>query len=622
MNIKYPFMAIVGEEKLKKALILNLINEKIGGVLIDGERGTAKSTIVRSLINLTDKRIVNIPINISEDKLIGSINVEKTIISGNPEFEEGLLYKANKNILYVDEVNLLPDNIVDILLDVSASKNNIVEREGSSYTHESNFILIGTMNRENGEIRSEFLDRFPLYVYVERCSDLLERVEILKRILKFENNKKEFVATYLKEEKEILNHIENAKKLVNTIQISQDIYNEIAKISIEKKVSGHRADIIMVEVIKALAAFEFRKEAVINDVYDAATFVYPHRGIEDKENKEENKNEDEASKENKHDSKEGDNKNTEGKSENRNNNKSESNDRVREKSKPTKEINEIFNVGETYSIYSFAHKKDNKYRKTQGKRSKTKAQNKTGQYLYSTSKVSENDIAFDATIRVAAPFQRYRNKNGMAIALRKDDLRWKIRQGKVSNLIVIVVDSSGSIGANKRMIEVKGAVLSLLNDSYVKRDKIALVAFRGEKSEVLVPPTNSVERAYKLLEEMKTGGKSPLNAGIIKGYEVIKSQLRKDKSIMPMLIIISDCKGNVSLDSSLKPDEELKEIANGIREDNVVNSIVIDVEKKGLMSFGKAKILAESIGATYVSLENLRRDDILSTIEREIKKYE
>ena len=128
MNIKYPFMAIVGEEKLKKALILNLINEKIGGVLIDGERGTAKSTIVRSLINLTDKRIVNIPINISEDKLIGSINVEKTIISGNPEFEEGLLYKANKNILYVDEVNLLPDNIVDILLDVSVSKNNIVER--------------------------------------------------------------------------------------------------------------------------------------------------------------------------------------------------------------------------------------------------------------------------------------------------------------------------------------------------------------------------------------------------------------------------------------------------------------------------------------------------------------
>ena len=220
MNKRYPFTAIVGQEKLKKALILNLINEKIGGVLIDGERGAAKSTIVRSLDNITNKKIVNMPINISEDKLIGSINIEKTILSGTPNFEEGLLYKVNKNILYIDEVNLLSDNIVDILLDVSASKNNLVEREGISYNHESDFILIGTMNRENGEIRSEFLDRFSLYVYVESCKEPLERVEILKRINRFDNNKKEFISTYLKEEKEVINHIEHAKELVNNIQIS------------------------------------------------------------------------------------------------------------------------------------------------------------------------------------------------------------------------------------------------------------------------------------------------------------------------------------------------------------------------------------------------------------------
>lgn len=626
MNINYPFTAIVGQEKLKKVLILNLINERIGGVLIDGERGSAKSTAVRSLVNLTNKRIVNMPINISEDKLIGSIDIEKTLINANPEFEKGLLYKANKNILYVDEVNLLPDNIVDILLDVSASKSNIVEREGISYIHESDFIIIGTMNRENGEIRSEFLDRFPLYVYVESCKEAQERVEILKRVQRFESNRKEFIDTYLQEEKEIFNHIENAKQLVDSVQISQDIYYEIAKLSIEKNISGHRADIIMVETIKALAAFDFRKEAIINDVYEAAAFVYPHRTIMSKENKEENKeenkNQEENQKDNKQDSENDDNKNTEGKSENRNSSKNEGSDRNSRKSKVTKEINEIFNVGETYSVCSFAHKKDKEYRKTQGKRSKTKAKNKTGQYLYYTSRISENDIAFDATIRAAAPFQRYRKKNGMAIALRKGDLKWKIRQGKVSNLIVIVVDSSGSIGANKRMIEVKGAVLSLLKDSYVRRDKVALVAFRGEKSEVLLPPTNNVERAYKLLDEMQTGGRSPLNAGIIKGYEIIKSQLRKDKSIMPMLIIISDCKGNVSLDASLKPNEELKEIAEAIRKDTVINTIVIDVEKKGVMSFGKAKILSENIGATYVCLENLRRDDILSTINREIEKYE
>ena len=202
----------------------------------------------------------------------------------------------------------------------------------------------------------------------------------------------------------------------------------------------------------------------------------------------------------------------------------------------------------------------------------------------------------------------------LAISIENEDIREKVRQKKVSNLIVFVVDASGSMGANQRMIETKGAILSLLKDSYVKRDKIALVSFRKDKGEVVLPPTTSVERGYKLLETMETGGKTPLNSGISKGYEIIKRELRKNPNILPMMIIISDGKGNVSLDKNSKPKEELMQIAKSVKEQKKINSMVIDIEKKGLMSFGIAKELAKNLDAQYIKIDDLKSELIVNSI--------
>ncbi|MPM39665.1 hypothetical protein SDC9_86299 [bioreactor metagenome] len=260
------------------------------------------------------------------------------------------------------------------------------------------------------------------------------------------------------------------------------------------------------------------------------------------------------------------------------------------------------------------HKSDRIYRNGQGKSTKTKTNSKSGRYIYPTMQRKNNDFAIDATIRAAAPYQKYRQKNNLAIKIESEDIREKVRQKKVSNLITFVVDASGSMGANQRMIETKGAILSLLKQSYVKRDKIALVAFRNDKAEVILPPTMSVERGYKLLKTMETGGKTPLNSGISKGYEIIKKELRKNPNILPLMIIITDGKGNISLDRNLKPKQELIKIAKLVKEQNKINSIVIDIEKSGLMSFKIAKELAKSIGAEYVKIDDLKSQSIIKSI--------
>lgn len=225
------------------------------------------------------------------------------------------------------------------------------------------------------------------------------------------------------------------------------------------------------------------------------------------------------------------------------------------------------------------------------------------------------DLALDATIRAAAPFQRERKSNGMAITIYEQDIREKVRQKKIANLLVFVVDASGSMGANQRMVETKGAIMSLLKDAYVKRDKICLISFRGQEAQVLLPPTRSVERGYKLLESLEIGGKTPLNAGLSKGVQVIKTELKKAPDLMPMMIVITDGKGNVSLDDEKKPKAELLEIGDKIREYKQINTMVIDIEKQGMMRFGIAKELATMMQSEYRAMDELKSDSLLKMVE-------
>jgi len=316
-NLIYPFTAIVGQEKMKNSLILNAINPKLGGVLIRGEKGTAKSIAVRALANLLPEidvvadckfgcnphkrasmcqectnrlerreelpikkrktRVVELPVGSTEDRVIGTLDIEHAIKKGEKRFEPGVLAEANRGILYVDEVNLLDDHIVDVLLDSAAMGVNVVEREGVSYSHPAEFILIGTMNPEEGELRPQLLDRFGLCVHIEGIADLDQRVEIVKRRAFYEQDPAGFQKTWKEEEEKIRKAIIRARELLGQVNISDEILYLIAQIALDMNVDGHRADIMMMKASITLASFNGRREVLKEDVQSAADMALQHR---------------------------------------------------------------------------------------------------------------------------------------------------------------------------------------------------------------------------------------------------------------------------------------------------------------------------------------------------------
>jgi magnesium chelatase subunit I len=316
-KLNFPFTAIVGQEKMKLALVLNAINPRLSGVLIRGEKGTAKSTAVRSLAVLlptlkvvkdcafqcdpeishkvcmqcrdklnenadleTDERqtfVINLPVNATEDRVVGTLDLEHAIKKGEKRFEPGVLADANRGILYVDEVNLLDDHIVDVLLDSAAMGVNSIEREGVSYTHPAEFILVGTMNPEEGELRPQLLDRFGLCVQIEGISDAEQRVEVVRRWVAFEEAAEDFIGEWKDAEAELRNQIVHARELLPEVQISDEMLNRIAQLSIEIGVDGHRADIIMMKTAKTVAAFHQRTEVTLDDLEESADMALQHR---------------------------------------------------------------------------------------------------------------------------------------------------------------------------------------------------------------------------------------------------------------------------------------------------------------------------------------------------------
>lgn len=315
-NFLYPFTAIVGQEKMKEALILNIINPSLGGVLIRGEKGTAKSTLVRGIVNLlaereenscefhcdpykvddfcslcrekylkdeqierqsSSMRVINLPISATEDRVVGTLDIEHAIKTGEKKFEKGILAQSNRNILYVDEINLLDDHIVDVLLDSAAMGINTIEREGISFSHPAKFILVGTMNPEEGDLRPQLLDRFGLVVDVVAERETNKRIEVIKRRLDFEAEPEKFIKKYFADEEELKIKIENSKKVLKYVKCSDEMYELVAKISIALNVDGHRADIALIKTARTIAAFENRIEVIKDDILRAAVLALPHR---------------------------------------------------------------------------------------------------------------------------------------------------------------------------------------------------------------------------------------------------------------------------------------------------------------------------------------------------------
>ncbi|SDZ13804.1 magnesium chelatase subunit D [Proteiniborus ethanoligenes] len=610
----YPFPAIVGQEKLKRAILLNLVNPRIGGVLISGEKGTGKSTIVRSIPSISSSvKVIELPLNITEDRLIGGIDIEKAIIFGRKELEEGILKKADSNILYMDEVNLLSDSIMNTVLEVASSGFNIIEREGISYKHRSKFVPIGTMNPEEGSIKPLFLDKFGLFVSVKGDTNFQNRIEIIKRRIQYEEDKMSFYQQWLGECEELNNKIEKAKTILSQITISEELLNIIADTLNAFACEGNRTEVIVVETVKAIVAIDNRIEGNIDDIKEAFSYVLPHRmrkKPKDKENTNNNGDNQENQNNNEH-------------SNDKNNEMEDSESHVENMtsdfdSKDVKDslsdIEVIENIGNTFKAKNMYFKnKDNRFRKGSGRRSLSKTESKQGRYIRYRSKNKEiRDISLDGTLRAAAPYQKFREKNGVAIAIKNRDLREKIREKPTGVTIFFLVDASGSISVRKRMEAVKGAIMSLLTDAYEKRDKVSLIAFRKESSEILLQTTRSVELAKKHLSELPSGGKTPLSAGMDKAYNYIKSQWIKDTDMIPLLVLISDGRANVSLTGE-DPLVECNEIADKIRKKEI-KSLVIDTEN-GFFKFGTLKELSRRMGATYLSIEDLSDKSIYNSVK-------
>lgn len=316
-RVVYPFTAIIGQESMKEGLILNAINQRVGGLLVFGEKGTAKSTAVRAMANLLPEinvvkgckfgcnpedentmcfecheklkngetlevekrkmRVVELPVGATEDRVVGSLDIEEAIKTGTKKFDTGILAEANRGILYVDEINLLDDHIVDLLLDSAAMGVNTVEREGVSYTHPAKFILVATMNPEEGELRPQLLDRFGLSVEVKGITNPLERIEIIKKRGEFEDNPNAFIESYKEKEEELRSKIEKTSKLIADVTITDELLILIAKLCIKFEIDGHRGDLTLMKTAMTMAAFDGRTEVIKEDIEKAAPMVLFHR---------------------------------------------------------------------------------------------------------------------------------------------------------------------------------------------------------------------------------------------------------------------------------------------------------------------------------------------------------
>ena len=684
----FPFTAVVGQERMKRALILNAIHSQIGGVLLRGERGTAKSVTARALAALLPEielvadcpfgcdpdqpatlctecrerveageelpsarrrtRFVDLPVSATEDRVVGTLDIERAIQKGERRFEPGVLAAANRGVLYVDEVNLLDDHVVDLLLDAAAMGVNVVERESISFIHPARFILIGTMNPEEGDLRPQLLDRFALCVDIQSIRDPAARMAIMERNLAYETDPEEFCKELASQEQALSREIARARELLPEVRHSQSDLATIATMMSELGVDGHRADLVVLKTARAHAAFEGRTHLSDRDILLAAELALPHRlkrhPLQETEVTLGDLSERlaEARTQNlaKAEGDEGDE-------------AAEVADKKKVTSGETRDEEALTERGEVArepvlqtvpqwpsegrwweggekiaASEDFAPRRldtplDRLTRSSGGRRSQTRTDRKSGRYIQARPSPGDlSDLAFDATLRAAAPHQRERrSKEGSAnaarcaLALHPDDYQRKVRVKRAANLVLFVVDASWSMAVAERMQATKGAVMSLLTDAYQRRDRVGLVVFQKNNARIVLPPTNSVELARRALIDIPVGGKTPLSAGLHTAYEVITRELRQHPDLMPLMMLLTDGAGNVSM-TNLPPQEEAFRIAEMFPRAHI-RSVVINMEHEAFDQ-GLARALAEHLEAPCYTLAELRAEALLSTVRGEL----
>ncbi|WP_129309832.1 putative cobaltochelatase [Streptomyces sp. L2] len=661
MSTPYPFTAVVGQDDLRLALLLNAVSPVVGGVLVRGEKGTAKSTAVRALSALLPEvdvvsgcrfscdpgspdpacpdgphepgafesraaRMVELPVGASEDRLVGALDIERALAEGVKAFEPGLLADAHRGILYVDEVNLLHDHLVDLLLDAAAMGASYVEREGVSVRHAARFLLVGTMNPEEGELRPQLLDRFGLTVEVAASREPDQRVEVVRRRLAYDDDPAAFAARWADEEAAVRQRIVAARELLPSVRLGDAALRQIAATCAAFEVDGMRADIVMARTATALAAWAGRTDVLAEDVRQAALLALPHRRRRnpfDAPGLDEDKLDEtleEFSGESPDDDPDPDG-GPDGGGPDGGGGQPAPEDGPQQDGGAAAEPE----AGEGGEPQASGGREQSPVRAAEpfrtkvlsvpglgegaaGRRSRARTeQGRTTGARRPRGALTKLHLA--ATVQAAAPHQRARGRSGPGLVVRRDDLRQALREGRESNVVLFVVDASGSMAARQRMSAVKGAVLSLLLDAYQRRDKVGLVTFRGSAGEVVLPPTSSVDAAAARLESLPTGGRTPLAAGLLKAHEVLRVERLRDPARRALVVVVTDGRAT----GGPEPVALAGRAARLFAAEGVA-SVVVDCES-GPVRLGLAGQLAGELGGTAVTLDELRADSIAGLVK-------
>ncbi|WP_275560368.1 putative cobaltochelatase [Streptomyces sp. 5-6(2022)] len=699
MTTTYPFSAIVGMDGLRLALLLNAVSPAVGGVLVRGEKGTAKSTAVRAIASLLPEvdvvagcrfscdpaapdpscpdgphepgtgearpaRMVELPVGASEDRLVGALDIERALSDGVKAFEPGLLADAHRGVLYVDEVNLLHDHLIDLLLDAAAMGASYVEREGVSVRHAARFLLVGTMNPEEGELRPQLLDRFGLTVEVAASRDTEERVEVVRRRLAYDEDPEGFAARWAADEEALRERIAAARALLPRVGLGDRALRQIAAVCAGFEVDGMRADIVTARTATALAAWAGRTDVRTEDVRGAALLSLPHRrrrapfdapGLdEDKldeilrrfEEDDPEPDPDPGPEDGPGGSGPDDPGGPEGGPQ------EGAGGGAREQAPPAEPEPSVPDQrtgehgtadrepdpapadqdggagesdggaggagGERAAVGAAEPFRTRRLdvpglgEGAAGRRSRARsAHGRTTGARRPRGTLSA--LHLSATVRAAAPHQLARGRRGPGLVVRRDDLREAVREGREGNLVLFVVDASGSMAARKRMSAIKGAVLSLLLDAYQRRDKVGLITFRGADAELALPPTSSVDAAAARLERLPTGGRTPLAAGLLKAREVLRVERLRDPARRPLLVVVTDGRATEARRSGgPTPVERAGRAARMLAGDGVA-SVVVDCES-GPVRLGLAGALARELRGTPVTLDELRADSVTALV--------
>jgi len=622
-DIGFPFSAVVGQEQLQLALILCAVHPGIGGVLVRGEKGTAKSTVVRALAGLlppvadgSRARLVELPVGATEDRVVGSLDLERVLRDGEQAFRPGLLAAAHHGVLYVDEVNLLHDHVVDVLLDSAAMGRVHVERDGVSHSHPARFVLVGTMNPEEGELRPQLLDRFGLTVEVRASRAVDVRMAVIRRRLDFEADPPAFAAYYADADAEIADRILAARAALADVTLDDVELRRIAALCAAFDVDGMRADLVLARTASAHAAWRGGDTVTEHDVRIAAELALPHRrrrdpfdqpGITEQQlddalrdaadqarpprstpdgSPPAERSDPRPDPEDNPDSSPGDSPDDEGPDGPGGGGAPAPAARPR---RVTARL-EVPGVGEG----------------APGRRSR--AQSRTGRVLRSSTEPGAG-LHLLGTVFAAAPRQAARGRvAGGRLLLAGDDLRGAYREGREGNLIVFVVDASGSMAARDRLAAVTDAVVSLLRDAYERRDKVAVITLRGDTAELALPPTSSVDIAVRRLAALRTGGKTPLAQGLLAARTVVRRECLRDPQRRAMLVLLTDGRATGGVD----PVGRTLAAAGTLARAGVA-SVVVDCER-GMIRLGLARDLARALNGQYLRLAEVTGDAVADVV--------